>query len=460
MAGVIDSLFVGELKITSKDIGLAHKDVNIFIEKYAEKRGLKGDSLKKTVENLEKKFVVDQDNSWSGKGIKVSAKNHHLADLAHHPTLLGLLSAIVVRFLRVGTFVNKDGEIHLIPVDTTKEDIIQILIPAIICGVLNWLVDVGKQEIEETDTELPEGIYKLARLTANVPVMIEIAKCADKWFGHLVSDMAGSKQTAGAGMGIPGLFISLLHEMTLIPGINKTKLPEIVNDLYENRKINLRHEIPLYKELSRQAIPVIFNEVVVRLGFFISHLFEEYSEKGDLIQVDWKKTIPFGNVTIDRMMTISTMTFSFADTSDAAIRAALESGGSWVIFAGKFATRFNYVGSARAMLSVVKEISNSESEYQLLKEKRILTEARTSEAVRILEEYKAKLEEMVSNYLAQDISAFLEGFDYMDSGLINNDSDLVIKGNVIIQKVLGREPQFTNQQEFDELMESDEPLKL
>ena len=96
----------------------------------------------------------------------------------------------------------------------------------------------------------------------------------------------------------------------------------------------------------------------------------------------------------------------------------------------------------------------------MINEKRILTEARTAEAIKILEEYKTKLEETVSNYLAQDISAFLEGFDYMDSGLLNNDSDLVIKGNVIIQKVLGREPQFTTQQDFDELMASDEPLKL
>ena len=40
------------------------------------------------------------------------------------------------------------------------------------------------------------------------------------------------------------------------------------------------------------------------------------------------------------------------------------------------------------------------------------------------------------------------------------DSDLVIRGNVTIQKVLGREPQFTNQKEFDALMESDAPLVL
>jgi hypothetical protein len=54
----------------------------------------------------------------------------------------------------------------------------------------------------------------------------------------------------------------------------------------------------------------------------------------------------------------------------------------------------------------------------------------------------------------------MAGFDYMKMGLSENDPNLVIKGNVVIQRVLGREPQFTNQEEFDELMDSDIPLIL
>ena len=74
--------------------------------------------------------------------------------------------------------------------------------------------------------------------------------------------------------------------------------------------------------------------------------------------------------------------------------------------------------------------------------------------------YRAALEERVSNYLAEDMEAFLTGFDYMKQGMESGDSDLVIKGNVVIQRVLGREPQFTNQKEFDDLMDSDEALIL
>ena len=52
------------------------------------------------------------------------------------------------------------------------------------------------------------------------------------------------------------------------------------------------------------------------------------------------------------------------------------------------------------------------------------------------------------------------GFDYMNEGIASGDSNLIIKGNIVIQRVLGREPQFTTQQEFDDLMESDIPLLL
>ena len=64
------------------------------------------------------------------------------------------------------------------------------------------------------------------------------------------------------------------------------------------------------------------------------------------------------------------------------------------------------------------------------------------------------------HYLAEDIEGFMSGFADMQQGMLTGDSDLVIRGNVTIQKVLGREPQFTNQKEFDALMESDAPLVL
>lgn len=80
--------------------------------------------------------------------------------------------------------------------------------------------------------------------------------------------------------------------------------------------------------------------------------------------------------------------------------------------------------------------------------------------MKAMEEYRAELEKKVSDYLAEDLEAFLTGFDYMKQGISSGNSDLVIKGNVVIQRVLGKDPQFTNQKEFDDLMESDEAIIL
>jgi hypothetical protein len=180
----------------------------------------------------------------------------------------------------------------------------------------------------------------------------------------------------------------------------------------------------------------------------------------ELSKINWNNVLPFRSRTVDRMLTVASMTFTVADTADAAIHAAIESGGNWVLFSGKFFTRFNYVGAGRAAIAVVKEISNENKETQLIHEKMILSEAKSAIFLSQLQEFKAQLEEKVSQYLVEDIEAFMCGFDYMNEGFKSGDSDLVIKGNVVIQRVLGREPQFTNQQEFDDLMESDIPLVL
>jgi len=460
VAGMLDAGFVGELKVTDADIGLAHKQVNNFIQKYAKARGFDRERLKDAIGDLEKAFKVAQDDIWKGAQIGVSAKNHHLADLAHHPTPLGLASAIAVQFLRIGTFVNKDGEWHFKFIKPSKEDLVEIITPAILTGMLNWLVALAEKKYEDdNDEKVPEVIHRIAHIVASTPLIMQVAKCADNWFGHLVSDMGGSKNTAGGGMGIPGIFVSFLYEIAGLPVLKDSGLPAFVNDLYENHKMDLRHEIVLYKQLGLQAIPVAFNEIFARTLFFLIHLEGEIIDHG-IKGIDWSRVIPFRNRTIDRVMMVASMTFNIADTTDAAVHAAIDSCGSWVIFSGKFVARYNYVGAGRAALAIVKEISNEKKEAELIHEKLLLTEIKTRQVIEQVESYKRQLEEKVSLYLAEDISEFMNGFECINAGVDTGDSDLVIKGNIIIQRVLGRAPQFTNQREFDALMDSDEAFKL
>lgn len=457
MAGFIDSVFVGETVVSGRDIAFSHKQVNRFIQEYARARGFDNNRLKDAISDLEKEFKVAQDNIWKGKGIGVSAKNHHLADLAHHPTPIGLASSILVQFLRFGSFVNKNGELHFELVDTHVDDVLEVLVPAVISGILNWLAYIAETNSEQEESE---SWKKIVHFAASIPMLIEVAKCVDNWFGHLVSDMGGSKNTAGAGMGIPGIFISMLYEVASLPGLKDTGLTAIVNDLYENQKIDMRHELAYLKAAGKQVIPVAFNEIYIRILYFVGRLGDLQRRQSLGEKVDWHEVIPFNNRTVDRMLMIASMTFNVADTADAAVRAAIESGANWVLFSGRFVARYNYVGAGRSVLAIVKEVRNDQKEAQLIHEKMILSEAKASIFRKDLHEFEKRLEETVSNYLAEDIEEFMNGLDSIKEGLESNDSNLVISGNVKILKVLGREPQFSNQEEFDDLMESDIPLQF
>ena len=153
-------------------------------------------------------------------------------------------------------------------------------------------------------------------------MIIEIAKCADNWFGHLVSDMGGSKNTAGGGMGIPGIFISLLYELSGLPIFKDSGLPEFLNDLYVNRKWDFRHEYAYIEAAGKQTVPIIFNEILVRTGFFVTRLALEIKKQNGLKGINWNNVIPFQNRTVDRMLTVASLTFTAVDTADAGVRAA------------------------------------------------------------------------------------------------------------------------------------------
>ena len=220
LAGAMDSPIVGETKIEAADISLSHRQVNQFIQQFAGQKEGDGGRLVDAIKNLESSYEVPQDNIWKGKSISVSASNHHLADLAHHPTPIGLLAAMAVQFLRVGTFVDRNGKWHFVMVGTAAKDVAQILIPVAITGMLNWIVSLAEHAYEEEAAEqMPEAVRRLARLAASAPILAEVARCATRWFGHLVSDMGGSKNTPGGGMGVPGVLVSLLHEVASLPGL-------------------------------------------------------------------------------------------------------------------------------------------------------------------------------------------------------------------------------------------------
>ena len=69
--------------------------------------------------------------------------------------------------------------------------------------------------------------------------------------------------------------------------------------------------------------------------------------KKTILEIDWKETIPMGNRTIERMMTIASGTFMAVDMADAAIQSAIKSGGITPAFASNMVLRVSFVGVGR-----------------------------------------------------------------------------------------------------------------
>ena len=371
LCGFVDSFFVGEFNFEELKAD-SNKHVNKFVEKYAKLSGWDGNGrLKSAVEFLEKKFPVDQDNVWKASGIS-STRLHHLEDLAHHPTPCGLFFAILVSFFRCAVFVDKDGHWHLEILETDTKKLAKLWIPVLASGILRWLVYVAESKyLEKEGKELPKPVQKLLKTVAYTPGIIEVLKVAMNWFGHIVSDMAGSKQTAGGGMGIPGLFLSLLKELSLLPYIRETNLPKIVSGWYSKDKIDMRAELAIVEYAGRQAIPVILNECIVRTFFFVRHLIDEKKNAGEWKNVNWNNVVPWGNRTINRMLTIATGTFTTVDVADAAIRSVIKNGGN--VYNPKlyadFVLRVNFVGLGRFAIAVGTDIYMGTKREKLRRER-------------------------------------------------------------------------------------------
>ena len=376
---------------------------------------------------------------------------------AGKPTPVGFVTSMLSQFSRSGILTWKDNKMHIIPegIDRTRGCLLFGLATAL--GAMNWLVEVS--DIQSDATAPLTGLSKIGKLIRNNPKLVDIVKGLDQWQTQLAGEMKGYQKAKGKPMGSDEILGSMLTALDRIPVLQGSRLSEFMKHYGMARTCGIT-DIPLLKALTRQAMPVLLNEVLVRTLYLVMRLAAELDAHEDVSDIDWNKILPMGNRTIDRMLTIASITFNVADTVDAAVHAAVSSAGNYVLFSTQFVKRFNYVGAARAGFAVFREIFYEKEEAELLREKRLLTEARTSQVIEQLTAYRQQIEAKVSEYLAEDITAFLTGIDLMDQGLVSGDTESVNRGNVIIQRVLGREPQFTSQDEFDALMDSDIPLQL
>lgn len=371
ITGLIDIFFVGELKfdpingINEKDSIAGNAIINSWVKKVAKFTGYNGpDDLQKNISHLENNFHIDCDDAYRQHEKWISSHTlHHLEDMCHHPTPAGFIAALCLSFLRIAFFSDGKGKTTIIRICTGREDTNKTVLywsSLIVSGLLYWMsCALCRKYTNRELSELPKWQRILIKLGTSIPVLGVLVNIAFKWMGHLISDMAGSKSTAGGGMGIPGLFLSLMKEMSMIPPFNMTQLPSLIQNLYSKKRIDFRDElIPVAKHLGKQSLPVILNEVIISTFYFVRRLICEYRKTGGWKSVDWSCVIPFCNRTIVRMRTISSGVFTALDILGATIETAVKGEGVDIAtFLLRIALKINIVGIGKFAIDLGKDTS-------------------------------------------------------------------------------------------------------
>lgn len=342
--------------------------VEALVVKAAKSQGFKpktdaeDDTLRAAIRFLEEKFPLAADKATAEMG---GGLQHHLRDFEHHPSPLGLFFSVLTQFTRRAYGTDTAGSFMVVdlPADAA----------------------IGKNFNEK------------------------IAFGTVRWLFHLVSDMAGSSNTPGAGTGIPGPILSFLKELSALPFFGNYNIDykgsEIAFSQYISKLFNgtairdedgkpirfdLRAEVGVIDQALSQVKSVIANECIVRGYYFVSRLLTEIKQKeiasiADIGMVDPTRVLPHNNRALKRMMSISSSVFVAVNVGNAAIRAAAKSGGSKSAFAKGVLVRLNYFGIARMALALKDDAPYIAEDLKELIEERFGDYVRSTQDFSLLE---------------------------------------------------------------------------
>lgn len=298
VAGIIDIFLVGAPRDSKLQIW-TDAQVNKTVIFFAQKCGWspkiwKKNSVTSAIGFLEKNFQVNYDQRHSGdigNLFNMSAKNHHMKSLAHCPDIIGLFFSVLNQFTASSSFLH-NGDLITIQTETYElrgSDFISKLF----CGIANW-------------------------------------------FGHIMSDIAGSSGASGRGSGVVIPFYELFQLCdfgSFRVGKEKNTLALLATKVFQEG-YDLRFGLTM-------AVPVLLCDLSIKLIWAIKHYF--YYKKPFNECIPNKK---YNDLRI--MLLIGNGTLCLIDGADAAIC----SGGNWI----KFFLRVNLAAWYRFFLLVFREV--------------------------------------------------------------------------------------------------------
>lgn len=254
-------------------------------------------SIASAIGFLEKKFHVNYDQS-TGAAVNglfdMQMKNHHMLSLAHSPSVLGLFFSILNQFTSTSTFV-ANGQ--LVTINTETFELEGGNFPAkLFCGVANW-------------------------------------------FGHIMSDVAGSsgsRGNSGRGTGVVIPFYELFQFCkfgSFQIGKDRQDLATLAIRAFQEG-YDLRFGVAM-------AVPVLITDLSIRLIWSLRRHFQ--------YELPLKECIPTqSHEDLRMLLLVGTGTLCVMDGLDAAVRSQ---GNALFFF-----MRLNLIAWGRLVCMVLKEI--------------------------------------------------------------------------------------------------------
>ena len=311
VAGLVDVFMVGspaDSKVLKWTDAQADKAVMLFAKSCGwNPKSEKATNVSSAIGFLEKKFPVNYDQRHSGdvgKLFVMSPKNHHIKSLAHSPDLVGLLFSICNQFTSTSSFLSNG---QLITIQTETQELMgHDFISKLFCGIANW-------------------------------------------FGHIMSDVAGSSGAVGRGSGIGIPFYELFQACdwgSFQVGQDRNTLAVVATKVFQEG-YDARFGLAM-------ALPVLLCDLSIKLIWALKHYFYHKRPLRECIPSKRHDDLRV-------MLMMGTGTLCLMDGVDAAIR----SGGNWVAFF----LRLNIIAWFRLAVLVLREICiRAKISYPLQKE--------------------------------------------------------------------------------------------
>lgn len=336
---------------------------------------------------LEGKFRINYDQRHSGDvgGLveHMSTKNHHMKSLAHFPSPVGLFFSVLNQFTGTSIFASN---VQLVCINSQTQELIGgNFIAKLFCGIANW-------------------------------------------FGHLMSDVAGSSGAVGRGSGIVIPFYELFNLCNLgnfNPGGAKMDLAQLATRAFE-QGYDFRFGLT-------QAIPVILCDLSIRLIWSIRRYFGKHKSL--------KECIPASrNDDLRVMLLVGNGALCLIDGIDAVAR----SGGNPLVGF----MRLNLIAWFRLAMLALKELC-IRVQIPLPLQNTLDAFKRINAA---LESYLEELKKIDIDAFKRETERYRRMANLLDSAA--DENDLNVKLHIVIEE-MGMELPWKDHDSFDDFMNDD-----